>query len=115
MPLEIRQFLDEFEAGSLILAFDTLAMMFERIARHRRQQPAFLPHLEKVAVAARTIADELEQLALKQHRETAAWIPCLSCGEAFCQLHDKHVADCACPPIEEWTVDPYLTGGRKPS
>ena len=36
----------------------------------------------------------------------AAWQPC-QCGEWWCRLHGQHVSECPCPPIEEWTVDPY--------
>ena len=37
-----------------------------------------------------------------------AWVPCKGgCGEYWCKLHDMHAFECACPPIEEWTVNPY--------
>ena len=39
-----------------------------------------------------------------------AWVPC-ACGEFVCRIHGGHVCDCPCPPIEEWLVDPYVTGG----
>jgi hypothetical protein len=39
-----------------------------------------------------------------------AWVPC-SCGEYWCRIHEKHAYDCECPPIDEWTTDPYAAGG----
>lgn len=41
-----------------------------------------------------------------------AWIPCPSCEEFLCTIHGTHAFECACPPIEEWTKDPYSEGGR---
>lgn len=44
-----------------------------------------------------------------------AWIPCSDCDEFWCAIHNKHVADCPCPPIEAWVrrkIDPYTTGTR---
>jgi hypothetical protein len=35
-----------------------------------------------------------------------AWTHC-SCGEFWCNIHQEHVADCACPPVEDWKSDPY--------
>jgi hypothetical protein len=35
------------------------------------------------------------------------WTPCTSCGEFWCNLHELHVADCDCPPIELLDQDPY--------
>jgi hypothetical protein len=34
------------------------------------------------------------------------WIACV-CGDFWCTVHDMHVHDCPCPPIEEWETDPY--------
>lgn len=40
-----------------------------------------------------------------------AWLPC-SCGTYFlCRIHQTDTADCDCAVIEEWTTDPYETGG----
>src|SRR5436305_690717 len=36
-----------------------------------------------------------------------AWIPCTGCENFWCTIHGMHAHDCSCPPIEEWTVDPY--------
>jgi hypothetical protein len=41
----------------------------------------------------------------------AAWVRCNSCEDYLCRLHDMHVHDCPCPPIEEWDQDPYSSGG----
>lgn len=30
------------------------------------------------------------------------WVECPDCDEFWCLTHDTHVADCPCPPIEEW-------------
>ncbi len=45
-----------------------------------------------------------------------AWILCEDmCGDFFCTIHKKHVADCSCPDIDYWSkknIDPYTDGGR---
>lgn len=43
---------------------------------------------------------------------TPAWVECEHCDDYVCTIHRQHTADCPCPPIEEWTVDPYSEGGR---
>ncbi len=42
-----------------------------------------------------------------------AWIPVYGHfdGPIWCSIHDMEVCDCDCDPIEDWTVDPYVTGG----
>jgi len=40
-----------------------------------------------------------------------AWIPCPDCEEFWCRIHERHTHECACPPMDEWTVDPYTAGG----
>lgn len=41
----------------------------------------------------------------------AAWIECDMCEDYLCQIHGEHVADCECPPIEDWDgMDPYSEG-----
>ena len=44
-------------------------------------------------------------------REAPAWAPCGWCEDWYCRIHQEHAYDCACPPIEEWDVDPYTSGG----
>lgn len=41
-------------------------------------------------------------------RKQPFWIKCLTCEGYFCTMHETHTQDCACPPIEDWTVSPYL-------
>ena len=36
-----------------------------------------------------------------------AWIRCDCSPNFICTIHQIHVHDCDCPPVEEWTVDPY--------
>jgi hypothetical protein len=36
-----------------------------------------------------------------------AWIKC-ECDEYYCTIHGRHVAECACPSMEEWVVDSYI-------
>jgi len=36
----------------------------------------------------------------------APWERCV-CGDMWCHEHGKHTHECSCPPIEEWTTDPY--------
>ena len=38
-----------------------------------------------------------------------AWVPCPDCDDKWCNIHGKHAHECPCPPIEEWTTDPYTT------
>lgn len=39
------------------------------------------------------------------------WVSCPDCGDFICTQHNnEHVADCDCPPIDEWAehdVWPY--------
>jgi hypothetical protein len=41
-----------------------------------------------------------------------AWMRCLCCDEFICTVHGDHVADCECPPIDEWETDPYAPGSN---
>jgi len=45
-------------------------------------------------------------------KDWPAWVKCPCCENFFCTIHRMHVHDCACPEIDDWTVDPYLEGGR---
>ena len=45
-------------------------------------------------------------------RQDPAWVPCTDCDEFWCNVHEQHAFDCPCPPIEDWTCDPYTTGAR---
>ena len=47
---------------------------------------------------------------MKRDERAPAWVPC-DCGGFWCSIHDEHVHDCPCPPIEDWEVDPYQAGG----
>jgi hypothetical protein len=38
---------------------------------------------------------------------TAAWVPCPCCEDYLCLIHNQHVYNCPCPPIEEWKENPY--------
>lgn len=41
---------------------------------------------------------------------TAPWTRCANCDDFHCTIHNEHVADCACPPIDMWLdygLDPY--------
>jgi len=42
-----------------------------------------------------------------------SWIKCTDCDDFWCTEHKIHVADCDCPPLEEWLEikkDPYFIG-----
>ena len=41
------------------------------------------------------------------------WVPCNCCDAFWCTAHKKHTHDCACPPAEEWTTDPYAAPRKK--
>jgi hypothetical protein len=45
----------------------------------------------------------------------AAWAPCPFCDDWYCSVHDQHVSDCACPPIDEWATDPYAATTKHPA
>ena len=48
-------------------------------------------------------------VAVRLKSQTApAWILCPCCDAYLCTIHDMHVHDCTCPPIEEWHQSPYL-------
>lgn len=115
LPPSLQHFVWEFEDGYLGKAFMTLAAWFDKCARRRKQHADWVPRLKRCADAARVIASELQEIALQQHGNgTAAWVPC-ECGDWYCRIHDQHTSECACPPIEDWTTDPYQTGGPRPS
>ncbi len=41
-------------------------------------------------------------------RAGPAWVRCTDCGDYLCTVHaGLHVADCDCPPVDEWECDPY--------
>ena len=44
---------------------------------------------------------------LAKQRTYPAWEPCSCCDEFWCNVHDCHAFECDCPPIDEWTSDPY--------
>lgn len=52
--------------------------------------------------------DQLARVAALT-RSLPAWIPCPTCEEFLCTIHGEHASMCPCPPIEEWTTDPYGT------
>jgi hypothetical protein len=35
------------------------------------------------------------------------WTPCEDCDEYWCNIHEEHAFECPCPPVEEWSADPY--------
>ena len=37
------------------------------------------------------------------------WEPCDDCEEYVCNIHHENAADCPCPGIDDWNVDPYTT------
>ena len=40
--------------------------------------------------------------------QVSTWVKCKDCDEWWCNLHGKHVFECACPAIEYWNVNPYV-------
>lgn len=47
-----------------------------------------------------------------ENNELPCWEPCQQCDEHWCNFHDEHAHDCACPPIEWWValgLYPYET------
>jgi len=55
--------------------------------------------------------DSISAKACEEVKDAVCWKKCEMCGDFICNIHggDKHVADCACPPIEDWpeTIYPY--------
>ena len=33
------------------------------------------------------------------------WVPCALCEDYVCVRHHRHVADCDCPPLEDWICE----------
>jgi hypothetical protein len=58
-----------------------------------------------------SVRDFNELLMVKRQIAPAAWVSCPCCDEFQCTLHRMHVFDCPCPPIDQWSIDPYVTGG----
>lgn len=44
-----------------------------------------------------------------------AWMRCTCCEDYLCTIHGEHVADCECPPIDEWETMPYEAGSNTSS
>jgi hypothetical protein len=42
-------------------------------------------------------------------KPVAAWVPCPHCDDYLCNIHNTHASTCPCPPIEDWSEDPYMT------
>ena len=42
----------------------------------------------------------------KKTPQEPVWVTCEACEDWYCALHDLHVWECDCPPIEEWHYDP---------
>lgn len=42
-----------------------------------------------------------------------AWVRCDGCEDQWCVYHQQHAFECACPPVEDWTVEPYCAGGLR--
>jgi hypothetical protein len=39
---------------------------------------------------------------------SATWVQCPLCEDWWCQLHNEHVYECDCPPLEDLLpADPY--------
>lgn len=36
-----------------------------------------------------------------------AWVPCPDCTGFLCTIHLEHAEACPCPPVEEWSSNPY--------
>lgn len=46
-------------------------------------------------------------------KDGGAWVPCDCCEDYLCTIHQLHVYDYECPPLEEWTGNPYFPSERK--
>jgi hypothetical protein len=63
--------------------------------------------LEPAADATPGDAPAAEADADAEEGPQPPWIQCDHCENFLCTIHGMHVHDCPCPPIEEWTTDPY--------
>jgi DNA (cytosine-5)-methyltransferase 1 len=68
--------------------------------------------LSAVLAKGQTMPDKHRSPAVLQ--SIPAWVRCHGCENFLCTIHGQHVADCPCPPIEEWGIDPYGSGGPGP-
>jgi hypothetical protein len=85
------------------------------IAKKRLQLPRGMPR----AVVLDHIEVKIDELRWQDAIVEAgfgpgkpAWVPCEHCEGMRCNIHSTltdthHAADCECPPIEHWPVDPY--------
>ena len=41
--------------------------------------------------------------------DLVAWSKCygIGCDDYFCNIHNTHPSECACPPVDHWLTDPY--------
>jgi hypothetical protein len=84
------------------------------------------PDMKKAAKALKAVGLTLDAVSASNMRHVitrlmedvpgqAAWIKCpRECGEFVCTIHEMHVFECPCPPIEEWKVNPYKKPTYRP-
>lgn len=71
--------------------------------------PAWIGELHRRTRQGDKSAQELlHSYAAPYVTQAPCWTRCKACGEFWCLRHETHVANCACPPVEEWEVDPYV-------
>lgn len=75
----------------------------------RRKMPSGLTGLRQWITSGN--ASGLSELTPRDLPSPPAWVPCNGCEEFWCSVHNQHAWECDCPPIDEWDVDPYTTGG----
>jgi hypothetical protein len=64
------------------------------------------PSADRWKERSKTYSGIAEAMA-QQWGNQAAWIPCPNCDEYWCTIHSEHAWSCPCPPIEQWTINPY--------
>lgn len=80
----------------------------------RRYQAQGIRYLTVKQLMAKEKADRARGQGQSPPDSWPAWVPCPCCDNFLCTLHGEHAHDCACPPIDDWTLDPYSQGGVAP-
>ena len=85
-----------------ILILDDGPVLFESDAIFEYIDEARPPPVRRVDPLPK--AHDLAWLAL-----APVWVKCLEedCSEFICTMHEKHVSECSCPPVESWAFSPH--------
>lgn len=86
----------------------------------QRQARRILRDEGKPAERQRMPAGELQNTRgraadVRRAQRLAPWVTCPNCENYWCNIHNQHAHECECPPVEDWTTDPYEPSQPIPS